>query len=90
MRKSQAKHLVLLGSGMVGAACAMAECDLQKSASWNQRYDVRADEVYDKNTDLTWARCPVGMNWQEDSGCFGKPLQVKQTKAMNISGEYLR
>jgi hypothetical protein len=84
MKKSQAAQLVLLGLGMMAAGCAMAECDPEESARWNQRYELRGSEVYDQTTDLTWARCPVGMNWQEDSGCLGKPVQVKYTKAMDI------
>src|SRR5262245_57329670 len=74
----------LLSLGMVEVAAAIAECDLEESARWNQRYDLRGGEVYDNTTDLTWARCPVGMTWQEDSGCLGKALELKQTKAMAI------
>src|SRR5215468_9141526 len=79
--KLQVVQWVLLLFGMVAVAGAKAECDPEESALWNQRYELRGSEVYDNTTDLTWARCPVGMNWQEDSGCLGKALAVKQTKA---------
>ena len=82
--KLQVVQWVLLLFGMVAVAGAIAECDPEESALWNQRYELRGSEVYDNTTDLTWARCPVGMNWQEDSGCLGKALAVKQTKAMAI------
>jgi hypothetical protein len=84
MMKLQAAWWVFLVLGVVGAAGAMAECDQQERASWNQRYDVRAGEVYDKKTDLTWARCPVGMNWKEGSGCVGVPARVKQSQALEL------
>src|SRR5262245_52017887 len=68
--KLQLVGWVLLLFGMVAVAGAIAECDPEEGARWNQRYKLRGGEVYDNSTDLTWARCPVGMNWQQDSGCF--------------------
>jgi len=37
----------------------------------NPRYVIHGDSVYDKKTDLTWARCSVGQRWEEGGGCVG-------------------
>jgi hypothetical protein len=36
------------------------------------RYAIRGETVYDKKTDLTWARCSVGQQWRDGIGCIGK------------------
>ena len=41
------------------------------STTSNPRYVIKGDEVYDKNTDLTWQRCSVGQLWTEGRGCSG-------------------
>jgi hypothetical protein len=33
---------------------------------------IKGDSVYDGKTDLTWARCSVGQQWKEGSGCTGQ------------------
>jgi len=37
----------------------------------NPHYMITGGEVYDKKTDLTWARCSVGQHWSEGTGCVG-------------------
>lgn len=34
-------------------------------------YTIKGDEVYDKETDLTWKRCGVGQQWSGED-CTGK------------------
>lgn len=37
----------------------------------NSRYAIYGDTVYDKKTNLTWARCSVGQHWEYSIGCVG-------------------
>lgn len=42
-----------------------------KSVASDARYLAHGDTVYDKKSDLTWARCTVGQRWVEGQGCLG-------------------
>ena len=44
---------------------------LAQAQQANPRYVIQGDQVYDKKTDLTWARCSVGQRWKEGVGCVG-------------------
>jgi hypothetical protein len=57
--------LALLG-GPAWAACAPSPD--RKPAD---QYVISGGTVYDKKSDLTWARCSVGQQWQEGAGCVG-------------------
>ncbi|WP_051068543.1 DUF1566 domain-containing protein [Thiobacillus denitrificans] len=46
-------------------------CLALPAAAADPRYVISSDEVYDKQTDLTWKRCSVGMRWKEGMGCVG-------------------
>jgi Protein of unknown function (DUF1566) len=70
----------LLVSGMAWGAGS------QKSGS---RYVIQGDTVYDKKSDLTWARCSVGQRWKEGAGCVGvvKEYTFDQAQSQG-SGEW--
>lgn len=53
---------------LFGAPCLAASTE-----SANPRYQVEGATVYDKKTNLTWARCSVGQEWNEGVGCMGIP-----------------
>lgn len=46
-------------------------CSSLPALAADSRYVISGDEVYDKQTDLTWKRCSVGMRWKEGMGCVG-------------------
>ncbi len=54
-------------AGMLVSSMAWA-AGSPKSSS---RYVIQGDTVYDKKSDLTWARCSVGQRWKEGAGCVG-------------------
>ena len=56
------------------------------SATANPRYVIQVDSVYDKNTDLTWARCSVGQQWKEGSGCVGMVKTFNFDEAQHQGG----
>jgi hypothetical protein len=60
---------------IVASACAglltLAIFSSPLHAAPASRYVVHADEVYDKDKDLTWQRCSVGQNWKDGKGCEG-------------------
>ena len=49
------------------AASAFAD----NSSASNPIFVIKGGSVYDKKTDLTWARCSVGQQWKEETGCAG-------------------
>lgn len=62
---------------------AFAVCDpKQASQTPASRYTVKAGEVYDRKTKLTWQRCSVGQKWKEGLGCVGVILQMTWKEAM--------
>ena len=56
--------------GVVGIALSLAACAAIAYTA-DSRYVARGGEVYDKKTDLTWARCSIGQKWAEEKGCVG-------------------
>jgi hypothetical protein len=50
---------------LTSASASWATC---RPTSW---LTINGGEVYDKNTNLTWARCSVGQRWQDGAGCIG-------------------
>jgi hypothetical protein len=70
-------------------APAFATCDSsQPNRTPISRYQIRAGEVYDKKTDLTWQRCSVGQHWKEGVGCVGviKQMTWEEAKAQAANG----
>jgi hypothetical protein len=55
-------YLPLFGS-------ALAECT--PAGQDESRFEPKGAEVVDRKTNLTWARCSVGQNWEEGKGCAG-------------------
>ncbi len=53
------------------AGVAQAQCRNSKNENSDPRYECQGggDTVYDKKTDRTWKRCPVGQRW-ENGWCF--------------------
>jgi hypothetical protein len=44
---------------------------ISPSSAWaDSRYVIKGGEVYDSQTNLTWARCSVGQKWK-DEHCVG-------------------
>ena len=54
---------------LIFSSAAWAACNDPRTPT--SRYVVQGGEVYDKKTDLTWARCSVGQHWKEGIGCAG-------------------
>jgi hypothetical protein len=50
---------------------AWAACAPSADGKPSDQYVITGGTVYDKNSDLTWARCSVGQQWQEGAGCVG-------------------
>lgn len=59
-----ASSICLLLAGPAQAACSGAILA-------TSRLVAKGATVYDRQTDLTWARCSVGMKWVEGKGCLG-------------------
>jgi hypothetical protein len=59
---------------MLIANTSWAECK-EADPAFTARFTVKAEEVYDKQTDLTWQRCAVGQRWEQSSGCLGNPAK---------------
>ena len=79
--------LVVLVSALFAAVPAFASCDSsQPDRTPISRYEVRAGEVYDKKTDLTWQRCSVGQRWKDGTGCVGVIKQMTWDEAKGQAG----
>lgn len=63
------------------AAASSAHADMKKPAA-DLRFVVEGDKVYDKKTDLTWARCSMGQKWVEGHGCLGSVGITTLAKAL--------
>ena len=50
------------------------------------QYVINGGEVYDKKTDLTWARCSVGQRWREGIGCVGAVHTMTWEEAIQQGG----
>jgi hypothetical protein len=46
------------------------------------RYTIKDDEVFDKATGLTWARCSVGQDWNAVDGCVGRIEMISWRRAI--------
>ena len=67
------KNLLLCAALLsVLSAPAFASISAGSLSAASQRYVIQTSSVYDKETDLTWARCSVGQRWQDMVGCEGK------------------
>jgi len=53
----------------------------------NPRYQIKGDSIYDKKTDLTWARCSVGQRWKGKLGCVGIVKSFTFDDAQVLGGE---
>jgi hypothetical protein len=54
------------------------------------RFELHGDTVYDTKTKLTWARCSVGQQWQEDKGCVGEVQRIQFPAAMELQKDHWR
>lgn len=59
---------------------------LAQAQQANPRYVIKGDQVYDKKTNLTWARCSVGQRWKEGVGCMGVVKQFTWNDAKHQGG----
>src|SRR5215831_9312382 len=74
-----------LSAAIVGMSNTVrAECDSAESEPFASRFEVHGDEVYDKNTDLTWTRCSYGQQWTGADGCSGSAKLLDWDSAMRL------
>jgi hypothetical protein len=73
--------LAFLG-GPVWAACSPSPDRKQ-----TDQYVITGGTVYDKKSDLTWARCSVGQHWQEGAGCVGTIEMLTWAQALKQGAE---
>jgi len=75
-----------LGANLVGASSMVrAECDPARPMEpFGSRLEVHGDTVYDKSTDLTWARCSYGQEWTEGGGCSGSVKLLDWESAIGL------
>lgn len=69
------------------AALAASGCTFEPRIP-TSRYEINGDEVYDKETNLTWQRCSVGQDWKEGQGCVGEPRAVSIKDARRTPGKW--
>jgi hypothetical protein len=69
---------------MLIANTSWAECK-EADPAFTARFTVKAAEVYDKQTDLTWQRCAVGQRWVQSSGCLGNPAKFTFEEAQALT-----
>lgn len=62
-------------------------CSSLPALAADPRYVISGDEVYDKQTDLTWKRCSVGMRWKEGMGCIGVHKTFTFEEAQKQAGD---
>lgn len=81
--------LALVGVTLAGilsvSVPASAACEGNPSGSTPGRFVVKGGEVYDAETDLTWARCSVGMRWVSGRGCIGVATRGTWEQANSVS-----
>lgn len=65
----------------IAMLCFIA-CTALPAAAADPRYVISGDEVYDKETELTWKRCSVGMRWKEGR-CVGVQTNMSWMLALN-------
>jgi hypothetical protein len=76
-----------LAAWLGAASTAEAACDAsQPNPNPIGQYVISGGEVYDKKTDLTWARCSVGQHWREAIGCVGAVRTMTWDEALQQSG----
>lgn len=82
-RRAAGLLVALAALTAIGAATVVrAGCDAGQAASTpSSRFLVKAGEVYDKKTGLTWQRCSVGQRWKAGLGCVGVILQMTWKEA---------
>ena len=73
-----------LGAVAVVVLMAGAACIADVAGSANPRYVIEGGAVYDKKTNLTWARCSVGQEWKAAAGCTGVPERFTFAKAQSL------
>lgn len=57
------------------------------SSAWAApRFEVHGDEVYDAKNNLTWARCSVGLSWQNGE-CTGTTSRFTFDEAQKLAGK---
>ncbi|SMH33144.1 Lcl C-terminal domain-containing protein [Azospirillum agricola] len=67
--------LLLAQSGVSWATCKRPP---------DERYEFHGDTFYDKGTDLTWKRCPIGQFWT-GRNCGGDAQRMTWTHANQVS-----
>ncbi len=77
------KIFALLGAMSI-ANTTWADCK-DADPAFMARFTVKAEEVYDKQTDLTWQRCAVGQRWVQSSGCLGNPAKFTFDEAQALT-----
>src|SRR5260221_7957623 len=82
------KIFALLGAMSI-ANTTWADCK-DADPAFMARFKVKAEEVYDKQTDLTWQRCAVGQRWVQSSGCLGNPAKFTFDEAQALTNEKWR
>jgi hypothetical protein len=69
---------------MATSAPTWAECN-DADPAFRARFSVRAEEVHDTQSNLTWQRCAVGQRWEQSSGCVGAPRKFTFDEAQALT-----
>jgi Protein of unknown function (DUF1566) len=77
-------RVVMIFAAMLIANTTWADCKDADSA-FMARFTVKAEEVYDWQTDLTWQRCAMGQRWVQSSGCLGDPAKFTFDEAQVLT-----
>jgi hypothetical protein len=75
-----------LGAATAAVLVSIEPCLAETAGSANPRYSIEGATVYDKKTNLTWARCSVGQEWRGAAGCAGGARRFTFDAAQRLGG----
>jgi hypothetical protein len=68
-------------SCMTMAGNAISDCTANGARTEAGKFVLMKDVVLDERTNLQWARCSLGQQWQEAGGCVGTPKKFTYDEA---------
>ncbi|HVY06474.1 MAG TPA: DUF1566 domain-containing protein [Burkholderiales bacterium] len=81
--------VVLCGLASTPLSATRADCK-ETGPEATARFTAKAEEVYDKEANLTWQRCAVGQRWEQNSGCLGAPRKFTFEEAQALADQKWR